>query len=268
MQVTTPSWPASGNKDHPRKSDGNTLGCVTDDNVKVSQHFFALKLTVTDVVKVLNALSNASVVTDPTNPQIVNNGGTQQIQDLVGRLGKKSSSTTYTKEILSSSVELISKPSHLNVPPWQLISYVLGRVPLRAATWWADPGKIYTTTADADVGCWDPSLKDHPGAVQIATTGQWQGKKFGLNGGPGTNSNHAKIGVSMSGDAPYVIFGDENQQGLLTGPGCSKSQNGRGGLFYVITDPKLHTAVSELIKGDSAPMNAPSSEVSESARRK
>src|SRR5262249_4130116 len=47
MQVSTPSWPAAGGKDHPRK-DGNTLGCISDDNVKVSQHFFALKLTHAD----------------------------------------------------------------------------------------------------------------------------------------------------------------------------------------------------------------------------
>src|SRR5262245_39524850 len=35
MQVTTPSWPASGSKKHPRTNDGNTLGCIDDDNVLV-----------------------------------------------------------------------------------------------------------------------------------------------------------------------------------------------------------------------------------------
>src|SRR5882724_10331 len=74
MQVTTPSWPAAGSKTHRRKTDGNTLGCIKDDNVEVSQHFFAVKLTRDDLIKVLKALKNASVVTDPTNPQIVNNG--------------------------------------------------------------------------------------------------------------------------------------------------------------------------------------------------
>lgn len=43
MQVSTPSWPAAGSKTRPRKNDGNTLGCVKDDDVMVSQHFFALK---------------------------------------------------------------------------------------------------------------------------------------------------------------------------------------------------------------------------------
>ena len=91
MQVSTPSWPAAGSNKFPRKSDGNTLGCVKDDDVEVSQHFFSLKLTKDDTVKVLQALQNASVVTDPANPQIVQNGGPADIQQLVGQLGKKSS---------------------------------------------------------------------------------------------------------------------------------------------------------------------------------
>ena len=45
LQVTTPSWPAAGSKQFPRKTDGNTLGCVKDNDVQVSQDFFALKLT-------------------------------------------------------------------------------------------------------------------------------------------------------------------------------------------------------------------------------
>jgi hypothetical protein len=96
MQVSTPSWPASGNSSSPRK-DGNTLGCVTDNNVKVSQHFFALRLNKDDLAKVLAALQNASVVTDPANPQIVRNGGPSEVQDLVKKLGKKSASTTRTR---------------------------------------------------------------------------------------------------------------------------------------------------------------------------
>ena len=102
MQVTTPSWPAAGNKDYPRKTDGNTLGCVRDDNVEVSQHFFAVKLAKDDLVNVLQALHNASVVTDPKNPQIVNNGGPADVQKLVEGLGKKSDSTTPTKMKLTS----------------------------------------------------------------------------------------------------------------------------------------------------------------------
>ena len=86
LQVTTPSWPGAGSKAFPRENDGNTLGCVIDNNVKVSQYFFALRLTKDDVLTVLKALQNASVATDPKNPQIVNNGGPEDIQLLVNTL--------------------------------------------------------------------------------------------------------------------------------------------------------------------------------------
>lgn len=251
MQVTTPSWPASGSKKFPRKADGNTLGCVDDDNVKVSQHFFSLRLSKDGVVKVLNALDNASVVTDPTDPQVVNNGGPTDIQRLVKKLGNKSDNDAATREPLQNGFDLISKPSHLNVPPWQMVSALLGGVSLRAATWWATP-KIYTTTPSSRITCWDSDL-GKPGAVEIATSGQWEGKTFGLTGGPGPNFNHAKIGVSTSGERHYAIFGDMNQQGTISGSKCSSSQNGRGGLFFVIDDAALSASVGDLIKGSTAP---------------
>jgi hypothetical protein len=253
LQVTTPSWPAAGNKKFSRKTDGNTLGCVEDDNVEVSQHFFSLKLTKDDVVKVLKALKNASVVTDSENRQIVNKGGPAEVQKLVEDLGTKSTTKTFTNEALSSGVILISKPSRLNVPPWQMVSAVLGGVSLRTATWWANP-KIFSTTSSSDIGCWDSTLAK-PGPVAIATTGHWSGMEFGLTGGSGPNFNHAKIGVSTSGDSRYAIFGDMNQQGAVSGAKCSSSQNGRGGLFYVVNDAALADGVTNLINGDTAPTN-------------
>jgi hypothetical protein len=255
MQVTTPSWPAAGSKLSPRKADGNTLGCVEDDDVKVSQDFFAVKLTKDDLVKVLKALKNASVVTDPENRQIVNNGGPAEVQDLVKSLGIKSHSHAVTKDTLSSGIELISKPSALHVPPWQMVSAELGGIPIRAATWWANP-KIPSTTASTHIACWDDHL-GKPGPVEIAITGQWDGKTFGLKGGPGPDFNHAKIGVSTSGTHHYAIFGDMNQQGTLSGENCASSQNGRGGLFYVISDKVLSDGITNLIKGDSAPAGNP-----------
>jgi hypothetical protein len=203
----------------------------------------------------LKALGNASVVTDTDNPQIVNNGGPTDIQQLVKKLGVKSDSTTFTKARLSTGVELISKPSRLNVPPWQMVSAVLEGVPLRTATWWARP-KIYSSTGSTKIGCWDESLGD-PGAVAIATTGQWNGQPIGLTGGPSNNNNHAKIGVATGGQHNYSIFGDMNQQGTLSGDNCSSSQNGRGGLFYVVDDKSLNDAVKALVKGETAPTKAP-----------
>ena len=148
---------------------------------------------------------------------------------------------------------LISKPSKLRVPPWQMVSALLGGEPLRAATWWARP-EIPTTTATTVVGCWDPSLAK-PGAVEIATTGTWAGSEIGLEGMPEPDGNHAKIGVSTGNTAThsYAIFGDMNQQGSLSGPNCKSSQNGRGGLFYVIDDSQLFSSVEDLIKGHTAP---------------
>jgi hypothetical protein len=256
LQVTTPSWPAAGNKDHRRQSDGNTLGCVHDNDVLVSQHFFALKLTKDDLLKVLRALQNASVVTDVGNPQVVNVRAPEDVKALIGNFGVKSDSKNYIKETLSSGVILISKPSALHVPPWQMVSALLGGVPLRTATWWTNP-KIYSTTSTTQIACWDDAL-GKPGAVEIATTGEWGDEKFGLEGGLGQNFNHAKIGVSTEKSAHYTIFGDMNQQGASReGQNCGSSQNGRGGLFYVIDDAALAESVTKLIAGGSAPSNPP-----------
>ena len=248
LQVSTPSWPASGNVMSPRETDGNTLGCVSDNDVLVSQHFFALKLTKGDVVTVLKGLGNASVVTNPTLLQIVNNGGPADIQALVNGLGKVSKSKIATSDTLSSGVVLISKPSDLNVPPWQMVSAMLDGEPLRTATWWTKP-EIPTTTGGTP-GCWDPSLGT-PGAVEIATTGTWNGKPIGLEGMAAPDGNHAKIGVS-TGTHSYAIFGDLNQMGSLSGPNCDSSQDGRGGLFYVVDDASLFSSVRDLIEGDTA----------------
>ena len=50
-----------------------------------------------------------------------------------------------------------------------------------------------------------------------------------------------------------MIFGDVNQQGTLSGSNCGSSQNGRGGLFYVLDDAALADSVADLIIGESAP---------------
>jgi hypothetical protein len=249
LQVSTPSWPASGSPQNPRKTDGNTLGCVKDNDVLVSQHFFALKLNKDDVIAVLKALENASVVTDPKSPQVVNNGGPADIQALVTELGGVSKSTTATKSTLSSGVQLISKPSKLTVPPWQMVSAMLGGEPLRVASWWTRP-EIPSTTATTPVACWNTSL-GKSGAVEIATSGTWSGKSIGLEGMAEPDGNHAKVGVS-TGTHAYSIFGDMNQQGALSGK-CDSSQNGRGGLFYVVDNPPLASAIKDLLKGSSAP---------------
>jgi hypothetical protein len=269
MQVSTPSWPGSGTSRIKRKA-GNTLGCIrSNNNLLASQHFFALKLNKSDLIKVLNGLKRAGVVTDPTKLQIVRNGGPTEVQDLVNELGKRpvkvkldlnknpNPDDFFTTQELSSKVLLIAKTSNLTAPPWQMVSAILDGTAERAATWWMTP-RIYTTTKSSKVGClgpWaapkkgEPLLKSTQGPVAIALTGTWDKKEIKL----AAPSNHAKIGVSTSGDHHYVIFGDLNQQGALSPPDCGKSQNGRGGLFFVLDNKSLADSVTDLIDGGTAP---------------
>jgi archaellum component FlaG (FlaF/FlaG flagellin family) len=264
MQVTTPSWPASGSISHPRglnepNPDGNTLGCVCDNDVYLSQHFFALKLNKDDLAKVLQALQNASVVTDPANPQIVMNGGPSDIQALVNALGQQPGANAAKATIvaLSSGVQLISKPSNLYVPPWQMVSALLSGMPLKTANWWGTPNPIYSTTGNATIGCWAPGLGT-AGPVQIALSGEWDNSTFDLT----EYYNHAKFGVSTDPAHTYAIFGDLNQQGALSSDGtetvtCAVSQNARGGTFYAVGNKALNESITSLINGKVAPLTSP-----------
>jgi hypothetical protein len=253
MQVTTPGWPRAGSKQFAKRRPdmGNTLGCISSsNNLLASQHFFALKLNKSDLIEVLKAIENASVVTDPTKLQIVKTGGPQEVRDIVARLGEKSDSVKVTKVELSSKVILISKPSQLEVPPWQMVSALLGKMGERTATWWASP-YINSTSAATKIGCWDVSQlgDDKTGRVTIAATGEWNQEEFKLT----APSNHAKIGVTTSADKHYAIFGDLNQQGTIAPPRCDRSQNGRGGLFFVVENKDLFDSVTALIEGKDAP---------------
>jgi len=82
---------------------------------------------------------------------------------------------------------------------------------------------------------WSPDIErlspHRPGESERDRSSYLPTKEFGLTGGIGPNFNHAKVGVSTSGEERYSIFGDMNQQGAASGK-CSSSQNGRGGLFY------------------------------------
>jgi hypothetical protein len=217
LQVTTPSWPASGNKLFPRVTDGNTLGCVKDNNVLVNQHFFALRLTRQDVVKVLIALQNASVVTNPANSQFVSSRNLRTFRFRPGRWS----------------------------PPFQAVMPCAPQ-----------PGGLAPQSIPRPHPCRlaAGTNRGKPGAVQIATTGKWDEKTLGLEGGLGSDYNHAKIGVSISGTDS--IFGGMNQQGTLSGPQCGISQNARGGLFYILENQALHESIARLISGASAPVQA------------
>ncbi len=293
LQVSTPSWPASGchtfsrnsaatikavknkksvtvnGKTKPVELDYNTLGCIDDDDVEVAQHFFCLKLTKDDLVNVLKGLANASVVTDPTIPALCNNGGPADVKALVNKLGKESTSTEIFTAELSTGVQLIAKPSKMAVPPWQMISARLNGLSLRVVSWWAAP-KIYSTKAGETPPCWAPDLGT-PGDVDIALTGSWAGVTIDLLGDNGRGSNHAKIGISKDPKKPISIFGDENQQGAISSgldkdtgktEKCTSSQNGRGGTFYVLNNAGLFKSLTKLFNGRTAGTDAASTDLS------
>mmetsp|Transcript_93006 Transcript_93006/g.165410 ORF Transcript_93006/g.165410 Transcript_93006/m.165410 type:complete len:570 (-) Transcript_93006:195-1904(-) len=257
MQVTTPDWPGSGTQSKPREQQGNTLGCCHDDNVEVAQHFFSLRLaSANDTRSVLEALQRASVVTDPKNEQLVKlTSGPSELAKIAQNLGKQvlDNVTPYQSNLSvrtseGKQVRLIAKPSGLEVPPWQMVSALTGES-LRTATWWGEPA-IPSTKDGVTPGCWDKKL-GQPREVQIATSGAWNGKTFSLLGKPDADANHAKLGHSLSGK--LAIMGDMNQEGSLDGEReCKTSQNGRGGLFFVVEDEVLHTGLKSLLTGSTA----------------
>ncbi len=262
LQVTTPSWPGAGNKDHPR-TDGNSLGCVNDNDVQLSQGFYSLKLNKGDVVQVLQALQTEGAVTDPANPQIAKIGGPQEVKDAAAKLGSSNKTSTFTQTALSSGVKVIAKAGGLAAPPWQFVSAVLGKVPLRVASFW-QLDVINSTPGRTQPDCWPDAVKStSPGAVQIALTGIWNGTTIGLSGtaqksasGKNIGANHAKLAVSTDGSS-LTIFSDMNQDGAISPVGtltCTSSQNGRGGLFFVVENVALHDSVAALLTGKSAPL--------------
>lgn len=284
MQVSSPSWPASGSRRHSRKTQGNTLGCVTDNDVEVSQHFFCLKINLTDLEIILKALNNSSVVTDPNDLQIAKLGGPKNIQDLAKKLFRKSfpngvpadpntdlTIADLTTKIKGTKIRLISKPSRFTNPPWQLVSAKLDGLPLRVASWWENPDAIYSTNSKTKITCWPKKDLGKPGAVEIALSGQFMDKKadllktFELIGSPSPKGNHAKLGISTDIKKPYSIFGDMNQMGALhqlddpmkKTKTCAIHQNGRGGLFYVVENKELFKSITSLLTGTTAPLRAP-----------
>jgi len=262
IQVTTPDWPKSGvavgNSSDPNK--GNTLGCNPEDNnLYFGQHFFSLKLNQNDVLLVLEALAVASAVTDPFNPLLVQHAAiiNHTFSKAVSSLGQLSMGKTPFDVTLSSGVRLISKPSNLNVAPWQMVGAMINSS-LRTATWWDSPFINSTHPIDATSDpqlCWSSDLPKLIPEIQIATTGTWKGKPIGLTAGFGNpiGGNHAKIGVTVGNS--LTVFGDMNQQGCVSSSTCkcNSSQNGRGGMFFVVDDGSLHDDVSKLLQGKTAP---------------
>jgi hypothetical protein len=139
-------------------------------------------------------------------------------------------------------VQIVAKSGLLHVPPWHMVSALLGGEPLVVATWWTGPQKIQDTKA-MKPGCWDSSLGT-AGSIRNAEIGKWRNKTFGLTGAASPDRNHAKLGVSKTG--AFVIFGDFNNEGALS-ESCDVNQNTRGGLFYIVGNKTLANEVRDLL---------------------
>jgi hypothetical protein len=99
--------------------------------------------------------------------------------------------------------------------------------------------------------------------VTNVQTGHWGNTSFGLTGGASPDRNHAKIGVSTTGN--IAIFGDLNQEGALSGKKCDTRQNGRGGLFFVVEDEVIAKDLRNLLS-DAGP--SPTRHQSKAKRKK
>ena len=44
------------------------------------------------------------------------------------------------------------------------------------------------------------------------------------------------------------------QQGTINPPKCERSQNGRGGLFFIVESKELFDTMSDLLDGESEPV--------------
>lgn len=252
LQVTTPDWPGNGDKTKERSQQGNTLGCVGDDDAKVAQHMFALRLaSSSDTQTVLQAMARASVATDPKNSMLMKlTDGPSDIASIARNLGRLDDSETVFSDTLSvAGVKVIAKPHSVNVPPWSLVSSVLS-LPLRVASWFTSP-KLISAKAGTP-GCWASSLSE-PQEVQTVLSGQWDNKTMGMLGESSLDGNHAKVAHSLSGTTS--VFGDMNQEGSYqpSDRKCDSSQNGRGGMFFVLDDSVMHDGLKSLLTGDTAP---------------
>ena len=289
LQVTTPNWPRNADASEPTTvpGNGNTLGCITQkkdgsakpqNNIYHGQHFFSVKLREGDAAKVLTALRVAQVFTNSKKSQIYRTLYKTAVQkklkglaDAIKPNDPQSVPEMYVekgyRETLSTGVVVLAKPSQLTVPPWHFVSAHLGGISLDVATWYEKAKMIKNTNASDATDCQaDDSCCARPlfssigpfGSVTNYLCGTFEGKKVDLRAGTGASvaGNHAKIGVSTSEDAPWVVFSDMNQAGCWNknDAGCSqcaKSQSRRGGTFYAVSDLELWRSWRSLIAGNA-----------------
>ncbi|KAL4133423.1 hypothetical protein PRIC2_003740 [Phytophthora ramorum] len=174
--------------------------------------------------------------------------------------------------INDEEVLVLVKSPRAAVPPWALVAEMLDS-DVSVASWWDGSYGIPTICA-GDVFTDTPHefcLNDPPTGVELNADGSapynienllqasWHMSDGSTNftwqlvGGRVPDGNHAKWGLTTprSGQVntsnAYVTFGDLNMEGFPCSKACNGSQAGRGGSFFSILKPKLHTSLSESI---------------------
>ena len=197
--------------------------------VAFSQHFFALKLNKADVVTVLAGAAERERRHRSGKPQIVQRrpGGRSQWSRSRRAISKERRRSHQERASRGRDPDLeavrpgMSRPGRWFRRCWAMPGE-------RSATWWMKPW-IYHQMARRGSMLGRATLGPKPGPVAIAGTGAGMSRDQ-----PHRPLNHAKFGTTTSADKRFSILGDLNQQGAIAPPGCDKSQNGRGGLFFVV----------------------------------
>nr|CCA19597.1 conserved hypothetical protein [Albugo laibachii Nc14] len=170
------------------------------------------------------------------------------------------------------SVQLIVKSPKAEIPPWAIVAQVLEE-DLSVATWWDESVGIPTICASDQYSMtpFEFCLNDRVHGVFLNANGtaahnienlveaKWTTDStkndtvhWHLVGGRQEDGNHAKWGVTTSrfgvvAPDSKVIFADLNMEGYPCSTTCHGSQAGRGGSFFILSQPVLHQSLVNLV---------------------
>ncbi|KAK1945950.1 hypothetical protein P3T76_002998 [Phytophthora citrophthora] len=189
------------------------------------------------------------------------------------------------------TVLVLVKSPRAAVPPWALVAEMLD-TDVSVASWWDGSYGIPTICA-GDVYTDSPNqfcLNDPLSGVELNFDGSapynienlmeatWHMSDGSFNltwqlvGGRVSSGNHGKIIESKWGLATprfesvnssnaYVTFGDLNMEGFPCSKACNGSQAGRGGSFFSLMKPSLHTSLAESIISGACRCSPPPSQI-------
>ncbi|KAI9913602.1 hypothetical protein PsorP6_005155 [Peronosclerospora sorghi] len=164
---------------------------------------------------------------------------------------------------------VLVKSPRAAVPPWALVAELL-ESDVSVASWWDGSCGIPSICA-GDIFLNSPNefcLNNPQTGVELKADGSapfnienllqatWQLNDGSANltwqlvGGQVPDGNHAKWGLTtprsgqLNSSNAYVIFGDLNMEGFPCSKTCDGSQAGRGGSFFSLMHPSLHTSLA------------------------